>query len=267
MITGNSPYENGNLTLSKEDKDELLNAYPQSNQLIKKLSGANEFLSGLERWCLWISNKQLDLALSIPPIRKRIENTKIFRESGGEVARGIANRPHQFRYTHSAKESLIIVPIVSSERREYIPIGFLPNDTIVLSSAAVLYDPEPYIFAIISSKIHMLWVRLTAGRLENRLRYLSALCYNTFPFPNISQKQKEDITELVFAILDEREKHSQKTLAQLYDPDKMPEGLRKAHHALDIAIEKCYRTKPFESDEERLEYLFKMYEEMTCKQA
>lgn len=266
MITGNSPYENGNLTLSKEDKDELLNTYPQSNQLIKKLSGANEFLSGLERWCLWISNKQLDLALSIPPIRERIENTKIFRESGGEVARGIANRPHQFRYTHSAKESLIIVPIVSSERREYIPIGFLPNDTIVLSSAAVLYDPEPYIFAIISSKIHMLWVRLTAGRLENRLRYLSALCYNTFPFPNISQKQKDEITELVFAILDEREKHSQKTLAQLYDPDKMPEGLKKAHHNLDIAIEQCYRSKPFESDEERLEYLFKMYEEMTSKE-
>lgn len=266
MITGNSPYENGNLSLSKEDKNELLNAYPQSKELIKKLSGANEFLSGLERWCLWISNKQLDLALSILPIRKRIENTKNFRETGGEVARGIANRPHQFRYTHSAKENLIIVPIVSSERREYIPIGFLPNDTIVLSSAAVLYDPEPYIFGIISSKIHMLWVRLTAGRLENRLRYLSALCYNTFPFPNISQKQKDEITELVFAILDEREKHSQKTLAQLYDPDKMPEGLKKAHHNLDIAIEQCYRSKPFESDEERLEYLFKMYEEMTAKE-
>ena len=113
--------------------------------------------------------------------------------------------------------------------------------------------------------MHNLWVKTVGGSLETRIRYSSVLCYNTFPFPNISQKQKDEITELVFAILDEREKHSQKTLAQLYDPDKMPEGLKKAHHNLDITIEQCYRSKPFESDEERLEYLFKMYEEMTSK--
>ena len=112
----------------------------------------------------------------------------------------------------------------------------------------------------------MVWMKAVAGRLKTDYRYSSALVYNTFPFPNISQKQKDEITELVFAILDEREKHSQKTLAQLYDPDKMPEGLKKAHHNLDIAIEQCYRSKPFESDEERLEYLFKMYEEMTAKE-
>jgi hypothetical protein len=111
----------------------------------------------------------------------------------------------------------------------------------------------------------MVWMRTISGKLKNDYRYSSTLVYITFPFPNISQKQKDEITELVFNILDEREKHSQKTLAQLYDPDKMPEGLKKAHHNLDIAIEQCYRSKPFESDEERLEYLFKMYEEMTSK--
>ena len=104
----------------------------------------------------------------------------------------------------------------------------------------------------------MVWMRTVAGRLKTDYRYSSALVYNTFPFPNISQTQKDELTEFAFGVLDEREKHSEKTLAQLYDPDKMPEGLRKAHHALDIAIEKCYRQKPFESDEERLEYLFKM---------
>ena len=112
----------------------------------------------------------------------------------------------------------------------------------------------------------MIWVKTVAGRLKSDYRYSSNLCYNTFPFPNISQKQKDEITELVFAILDEREKHSQKTLAQLYDPDKMPEGLKKAHQTLDTAIEQCYRTKPFQSDEERLEYLFRMYEEITRKE-
>ena len=130
----------------------------------------------------------------------------------------------------------------------------------------MIYDPEIYLMGILSSKIHMLWVKVVAGRLKSDLRYSNSLCYNTFPFPNISRKQKDEITEFVFAILDEREKHSQKTLAQLYDPDKMPEGLKKAHHNLDIAIEQCYRPKPFESDEERLEYLFKMYEEMTSKE-
>ena len=115
---------------------------------------------------------------------------------------------------------------------------------------------------IISSKMHMTWMKAVAGRLEMRYRYSSTLVYNTFSFPDISQKQKDTITELVYNILDEREKHSEKTLAQLYDPDKMPAGLREAHHVLDMAIEKCYRAKPFESDEERLEYLFKMYEKM-----
>ena len=146
-----------------------------------------------------------------------------------------------------------------------IPIGFIDGETII-TNASVIYNAEAWNFGVISSSMHMAWMRTVAGRLKTDYRYSSVLCYNTFPFPNISQKQKDEITELVFAILDEREKHSQKTLAQLYDPDKMPEGLKKAHHNLDIAIEQCYRSKPFESDEERLEYLFKMYEEMTSKE-
>ena len=112
----------------------------------------------------------------------------------------------------------------------------------------------------------MVWIRTVAGRLKEDYRYSSNLCFNTFPFPNISEKQKEEITELVYNILDERENHSEKTLAQMYDPDKMPKGLKEAHHQLDLAIEKCYRNKPFENDEERLEYLFKLYEEMTKKE-
>ena len=105
-------------------------------------------------------------------------------------------------------------------------------------------------------------MRITAGRLDNRLRYLSALCFNTFPFPEITQKQKNNLECHVFNILNEREQHSEKTMAQLYDPDKMPAGLRKAHHEMDLAVEQCYRPQPFKSDEERLEYLFKLYEKM-----
>ena len=143
-------------------------------------------------------------------------------------------------------------------------MGYLDKESIVVAPNNVLYDPETYIFGVLSSKLHILWVKAVGGRLETRIRYSSVLCYNTFPFPDISEQQKEHLSDHVFNILDEREKHSEKTLAQLYDPDKMPEGLKEAHHKLDLAIEQCYRKKAFTSDEERLEYLFGLYEEMVA---
>ena len=166
-----------------------------------------------------------------------------------------------FEVKHKETNS-IIVPRVTSERREYLQCGFLSNDTIVLDRAQVVYDAQPYIFAILSSKMHMAWTNVVTGRLESRINYSVSICYNNFPFPTISDNEKQELEKHVYRILEEREKHSEKTLAQLYDPDKMPEGLREAHHHNDLAIERCYRSKPFESDEERLEYLFKMYEQM-----
>jgi hypothetical protein len=266
MITGNSPYDNGNLMLTLDEKNELLEKYPNAEKFVRKVTGANEFINGIERWCLWIKDENLKDALEIHLIAERIERIKEFRSTGGEVARGLLNRSHQFRYTHTAKKSLIIVPIVSSSRREYLPIGMLAAEYIILSSAAAIYDSEPYVFAIISSRIHMLWVRLTSGKLRGDIRYLSALSYNTFPFPNINTQQKQELDKSVYKILEEREKHSEKTLSQLYDPNKMPQGLREAHHKLDIAVERCYKSKPFENDEERLEYLFKLYEQMIIEE-
>jgi len=114
--------------------------------------------------------------------------------------------------------------------------------------------------------MHMTWVRAVAGRLKSDYRYSAVICYNTFPFPDINQEQKQELERNVYAVLGEREKHSEKTLAQLYDPDKMPEGLREAHHQLDLAVERCYRSKPFTSDEERLEFLFKLYEQMIAEE-
>ena len=267
MPKGNMPYDGGNLSLSEQEKEKLINDYPESTKFIKKLIGAEEFLDGKQRFCLWLSNKNLNDALKIEPIKTRIENVKNMRlSSTDKAAHKLAERAHQFRETNETTTSSLIIPLTTSERRVYIPLGFVNSEYIATNAVSVIYDAEPWIFGVISSLMHMAWVRAVRGSLETRIRYSSVLCYNTFPFPNISQKQKDEITELVFAILDEREKHSQKTLAQLYDPDKMPEGLRKAHHTLDKAIEQCYRTKPFESDEERLEYLFKMYEEMSSKE-
>ena len=266
MLYGNMPLEGTFLRFTEDEKNTFEENEPGISKFIKKVIGGEELLKGHKRYCFWIDNEDLDEALSFNEIARRVEQVKIFRVDGGDVARTLVNRSHQFRYRTIAKESMIVLPCTSSETRQYIPSQYFDNSYISLNSAQVIYDAEPWIFGVISSLMHMVWMRTVAGRLKTDYRYSSALVYNTFPFPNISQKQKDEITELVFGILDEREKHSQKTLAQLYDPDKMPEGLRKAHHILDRAIEQCYRTKPFESDEERLEYLFKMYEEMTAKE-
>ena len=266
MITGNSPYDGGNLMLTPEEKNELINLNPSSKKLIRKTFGANEYINNIERYSLWIDDDDLEFAKNIDIIKTRIDNNYKQRLEGGDVARGLANRPHQFRYRHQGISSIIIIPIVSSSRREYIPMGLLPADTIILSSAAAIYDGETYVFGVISSKIHMLWVKLTSGKLRGDIRYLTALSYNTFPFPKISEAQKQELTQCVFRILEERENHSEKTLAQLYDPDKMPQGLREAHRLNDLAVERCYRSKPFETDEERLEYLFKLYEQMIAEE-
>ncbi|MFP8487650.1 DNA methyltransferase [Gracilimonas sp. Q87] len=263
MSFGNMPNDGGGLIFSKEEKNNLLAKQPEANNFIKKYVGASEFIRGNERFCLWIEDSDLDQIGRFPIIQDRIEVTRKHRENSKDSGTNkLAERSHQFRDTNTPSESQIIVPSVSSERREYIPTGFLGTETIISNSAQVIYDPEPWILGVITSKIHMCWVRAVAGRLKTDYRYSKQIVYNTFPFPNISDQRKQEITQCVFRILDVREQYPSKTLAELYDPEKMPYSLKEAHQANDDVIDKCYRYRPFESDEKRLEYLFKQYEEM-----
>ena len=264
MTYGNKAVYGDPLILSKDDLKRVESDEYAINSYIRPLVGASDLIDGARRFCIWITKDNLDRALLVPEIKKRVDMVRKLRLSSRDSgANQLAARAYQFRDINEAKTNLIAIPRVSSERRNYIPIDFFEHSNIVLDSAQVLYDPETWIFGVISSKMHMAWVRAVAGRLETRIRYSSTLCYNTFPFPNISGDQKKRIEMYVFEVLDEREKHPEKTLAELYDPDKMPDGLRQAHHNLDIAIEQCYRTKPFASDEERLEHLFNLYEKFT----
>ncbi len=159
----------------------------------------------------------------------------------------------------------IIVPRVSSENREYIPIGFLDENTVISDSAFAIYDAQLWLFGILTSKMHMAWVKAVGGRLKTDYRYSATLCYNTFPFPKITEAKKAEIEQAAEAVLIAREMHTEKTLAQMYDPAKMPANLREAHNRLDLVVESCYRLVPFHSDEERLELLFSLYEKMTKK--
>jgi hypothetical protein len=262
MNQGNIPLESGFLRFEENEKEAILKDFPDSKKLFKRVSGSEELINNINRWCVWIDNNDLPLAMSIGPIKDRIKKVIEFRKNGAENAQACLERPHQFCMLNIAKKSQIVIPIVSSVRRDYIPCSFVTSDFIILNSALVIYDPEVFLFGLINSKIHLVWVKTFSGKLKNDFRYSVGLCWFSFPFPDISKSQKEDIEKYVYAVLEEREKYSEKTLAQLYDPDKMPQSLREAHHQLDLAVERLYRSKPFESDEERLEYLFKLYEQM-----
>lgn len=265
MTYGNKAVYGEPLILSTEEKEKLINEHKGAAKFIKKFIGAKELIDSIERWVIWIRDKDLKEASSIKPLSERIKKVKELRLSSKDNgANELASRSHQFRDIVETKTSSIVIPLTTSERREFIPISLSSSETILSNAVSVIYDSEPWIFSLLSSRMHMTWIRAVCGSLETRIRYSSVLGYNTFPFPNISDAQKKELEKHVYRILEEREKHSEKTLAQLYDPDKMPDGLREAHHQNDLAIERIYRSKPFSSDEERLEYLFKLYEGMVA---
>lgn len=262
ITDGSGALDGGFLILDENDKNSLLNESENAKYFVRPYIGSNELINDIKRWCIWIEDENLETALNINAIAERIKKVKKFRENAGTRALTAISRPHKFAWINTPNKIQIVIPTVSSERRYYVPIDFKDSNTIVSNSASIVHDPQIYIFVIISSKMHMIWVRTVAGRLEERIRYTSAICYNTFPFPPITETPKELLTLRVHAILEERERHSEKTLAELYDPNKMPAGLREAHRQNDLAIEQIYRPEPFTSDEERLEWLFKLYEEM-----
>ena len=264
---GNAPKDNGGLILTADEYEAFRIKQPEILRYCKKFIGAEEFINGYHRYCLWIKDFEINLVKEIPEIKKRLELVKQFRLASKKIpTQKLAQYPNRFGEIRYYESNSIIVPSVTSEKRDYLPVGFLDKNYIISNSAFAVYNPNSWIFALLSSSIHMLWIKSVAGRLESRIRYSSQLVYNTFPFPSISETQKQELERNVYAVLGEREKHSEKTLAQLYDPDKMPQGLREAHHQLDLAVERCYRSKPFVSDEERLEYLFRLYEQMIAEE-
>lgn len=267
MLYGNKPTDGGYLILDKKEVDKLSESYPRSIKYIKKFSSGGDFLNDNDRWCLWITDDQIKNAQNIPPIAERLKGVADFRKkSKAQSTVEYSIHPNRFRQITYRETPAIIVPLTSSEKRDYIPFGYVNANTVVSNSSSVIYDTDNWIFGVVSSKMHMVWVKTVAGRLKSDYRYSSALCYNNFPFPIISKQSKDEIIQCAFRILEEREKHPEKTLAQLYDPKKMPEGLREAHRLNDLAVEHCYRSKPFESDVERLDYLFKLYEKMIAEE-
>lgn len=264
MNFGNMPADGGKLLFTKDEMNALLSKDPTLKKYFRNLISAEEFLNGKQRYCLWMDGYELKDLEDNQILNKIINEVKKIRENSSRPQ--LALTPHLFaQITQDTTINNIVVPGVSSERRTYIPIGIISKNQITSNSCLVV-PYEPVMFAILQSKIHMAWVRAVGGKLKTDFRYSKNVIYNTFPFPKITEQQKEVITNQVHNILDEREKNPGKTLAELYDPEKMPYDLKQAHAFLDEVIDKMYRSKPFENDEERLAHLFKLYEEMIEKE-
>lgn len=261
------PYDGGNLLLTIEEKDNLFTKYPYISKYIKEIYSAADYINGKVRYCLWISASDYQEASKIPEFADRFELTKKMRlSSTDESARNLADRPYQFREFNPCTLSTLVIPSTSSENRKYIPMGYASDDMVVTNAMYMVSNAELYVFGIITSYIHMMWMRTIGGKLKTDYRYTN-MCYNSFPFPKLSDTKKSEIEEAATDILLTREPHLTmgKTLADLYDPDTMPEDLKAAHSHLDDIVESCYPGYPFASDEARLECLFKMYEKMTKK--
>lgn len=234
---------------------------PSSAPYFRRLIGADEHINGTVRWVLTLHDADPSVVNSAPLIKERISAVRQFRLGSKRASTlAAARNPASFALQTIPSSSFLVLPRVSSERREYVPFGWqdppaIPTDAIIVLLDATLLD-----FAILTSRQHMAWLAHIGGRLESRYRYSIGLVYNTFPWPDATPAQRARIEALAQAVLDARAAHPTASLADLYDPDTMPANLRRAHHALDLAVDKLYRAAPFASDRDRVEHLFGRYE-------
>ena len=265
MVAGNIPRDQGNFMLSSSEMDSLLIEHPEARSFVRKISGSYEFINGIERHCLWISDKDAQMAASIPMVAERLNRIRQYRETGSERGKLGVDYPHRFERTICGKDNQIIVPRVSSGNRHYIPVGLQKADTIVSDAAQAIYDSPLFILSVICSRMHFAWVSVTAGRMKSDFRYSSGVCYNSFPVPPLTEQNKADLTRCAEDILLAREAHFPATIADLYDPETMPANLRAAHDRNDETLERIYLGRRFKNDTERLETLFALYTRMTAK--
>ncbi|MBV8658198.1 MAG: class I SAM-dependent DNA methyltransferase [Burkholderiales bacterium] len=266
MQFGNHPYYANELMLEHEDAQALVREAPLASKFIRPLYGSKEYISGTPRSCIWITEDMVAEARKISPILERIENVRLARKAkvSDVQAKKLIEFPHQFRDQYEAQKSLLVVPIVSSENRQYLPVGLLTSDAIVHNKAFALYDAPLWNMALIASRLHWVWIGAVCVRLEMRFSYSNTLGWNTFPVPLLTEQNKADLTACAENILLAREAHFPATIADLYDPDNMPENLRHAHERNDEVLERIYIGRRFKNDTERLEKLFELYTKMTA---
>lgn len=265
MIYGSKPTDAGGLILSEEEKAELIRAYPKAKAYIKPLIGAKDAINGTHRYCLWLVDAPPTFIKATPPIYDRVKAVKAFRLASPKLpTQRDAQRAWEFAEIRHSGKPFIVVPAHTSEKRNYVPLAFYGGSEVAHNSCMFLSNASLADFAILNSSIHMSWLANIGGRIKSDYRYSIGLVYNTFPMPLASAAQLKKLEPLAKAVLDARTTHAGATLADLYDPDLMPSNLRKAHQALDRAVDELYRKSRFSSDSERVEHLLGLYEKMVA---
>jgi hypothetical protein len=266
MQFGNHPYYGAALIFSVDDARKMIRLAPDSARHIRPFYGSKEFIDCAPRACLWIADAEAETATSIPKIAERVEAVRQSRRAAVKdaSAQKLAATPWRFREQLMAEKHALIVPRVSSENRPYLPVGLLEPDCVVQEKAFALYDAPLWNLALIASRLHWVWIGTVCVRLEMRFSYSNTLGWNTFPVPLLTAQNKTDLTACAENILLAREAHFPATIADLYDPDNMPENLRRVHERNDEVLERIYIGRRFKNDTERLEKLFELYTKMTA---
>ena len=266
MSFGNKPVDGGHLLLTIDEVRALGLTSEQRARFIRRIYGSAEFIRGLQRFCLWIEDAHLDEAMAIAPMRQRIEGVRAMRlASRDKSANDMAARAHQMREMNIGERQTIVVPRVSSENREYLPVGLVDGNTIIGDRNFAMYDAPLWNMALIASRLHWVWIGTVCVRMRTDFSYSNTLGWNTFPVPSLTAQNKADLTECAHNILLAREFHFPATIADLYAPDAMPDNLRHAHERNDEVLERIYIGRRFRNDTERLEKLFELYTQMTAK--
>jgi hypothetical protein len=265
LLSGNQPIDDGNYLFTTEERDEFIRIEPASVKWFRRWLGADEFINGWERWCLWLGDCPPNELRAMPEAMKRVEAVQVFRSQSQRVSTlKLAKTPTRFQVETIPITSFLVIPEVSSERRQFIPIGFMTPETIVSNLVRVLKDATLYHFGVLTSSMHMAWVRLIGGRLKSDYRYSVKLVYNNYPWPHEpAVKLRAAVEAKAAGVLAARARHPAASLADLYDPLTMPADLTKAHAELDRAVERCYRPEAFAADRDRVEFLFAEYERLT----
>jgi hypothetical protein len=259
MVKGNMPYDGQHLLLQAHEKNELVNSDPRARHFIRRIVGSEEFINGVERYCLWITEEDVTLAMQIPQIRHRIDEVARYRACKKDPnAQRLAKYPYRFRESRSTVKQSLVIPSVSSERRTYIPLGFVGPQTIVSNLCFVIYDCESWLLPLLSSAAHMCWVRTTCGYLETRLRYSNLLGYNTFPVPTLDARTKSVLTELAVELVQVREQYVDSSLGEMYS--RMPDGLAAVHSRIDAYVDSLYGLSKEVNSADRIRCLMNEYQ-------
>jgi hypothetical protein len=265
MLFGNMPRDGGSFILSAPERESVLKSHPEVSKFIRPFLGSEQMIQGKSRWCIWIEDDQRTYAEQHPYLSSVLNHVRDFRlKSGAASTRAFAQKPHRFvQIAGTAKRHSLAVAKVSSERRPYLPVDLLSSDVIVSDLLFALYDAPIWNLSIIASRMHIVWVGTVCGKMKSDYRYSNTLGWNTFPVPRLTETNKTDLARCAENILLAREAHFPSTIADLYDPDQMPVDLKLAHEKNDEVVERIYIGRRFKNDSERLEVLFKQYEQMT----